>query len=177
VCVCVHCAGFVEYDSAGLMSRGGRPVTTQLSERHHPAWLSPRPPTLPPSPSHVCRYVCTYASQPGHLRKLSSESFRRIVRYLVIAVVGRDVNNKKTKQKTIFLQPQRARCVFIYFYYFISYYIIQKYKGGSVAEWLACWTHEQKGPVSNHSRESCRVTVLGKLFTPIVPLFTKQQNW
>ena len=23
----------------------------------------------------------------------------------------------------------------------------------------------------------CRVTVLGKLFTPIVPLFTKQQNW
>jgi len=24
---------------------------------------------------------------------------------------------------------------------------------------------------------SCRVTVLGKLFTPIVPLFTKQQNW
>jgi len=23
----------------------------------------------------------------------------------------------------------------------------------------------------------CRVTVLGKLFTSIVPLFTKQQNW
>jgi len=23
----------------------------------------------------------------------------------------------------------------------------------------------------------CRVTVLGKLLTPIVPLFTKQQNW
>jgi len=23
----------------------------------------------------------------------------------------------------------------------------------------------------------CRVTVLGKLFTPIMPLFTKQQNW
>ena len=23
----------------------------------------------------------------------------------------------------------------------------------------------------------CWVTVLGKLFTPIVPLFTKQQNW
>jgi len=30
-----------------------------------------------------------------------------------------------------------------------------------VAECLACWT---------------QVTVLGKLFTPIVPLFTKQQN-
>jgi len=23
----------------------------------------------------------------------------------------------------------------------------------------------------------CRVTVFGKLFTPIVPLFTEQQNW
>jgi len=23
----------------------------------------------------------------------------------------------------------------------------------------------------------CRVTVLGKLFTPIVPLITKQRNW
>jgi len=46
-------------------------------------------------------------------------------------------------------------------------------KGGSVAEWIACWTQMQKGLCSNHSRD---VTVLGKLFTPIVPLFTKQQN-
>ena len=43
---------------------------------------------------------------------------------------------------------------------------------GSVAEWLACWTQAQKGLGSNR----CRVTVLGKLFTPIVPLFTKQRN-
>ena len=49
---------------------------------------------------------------------------------------------------------------------------------GSVAERLACWTQAQKGPGSNRSRDAvCRVTVLGKLFTPIVPLFTKQQNW
>ena len=45
--------------------------------------------------------------------------------------------------------------------------------GGSVAEWLACWTQTQKGPGSNLSRHD----VLGKLFTPIVPLFTKHQNW
>ena len=25
--------------------------------------------------------------------------------------------------------------------------------------------------------QCCRVTVLGKLFTPIVPMFTKQRNW
>ena len=52
-------------------------------------------------------------------------------------------------------------------------------KGGSVAEWLACWTQAQKGPGlgSNRSRDAVGVTVLGKLFTPIVPLFTKQRNW
>ena len=34
-----------------------------------------------------------------------------------------------------------------------------------------------EGPGSNRSRDRrCRVTA-GKLFTPIVPLFTKQQNW
>ena len=26
--------------------------------------------------------------------------------------------------------------------------------GGSVAEWLACWTQAQKGPGSNHSRDA-----------------------
>ena len=41
--------------------------------------------------------------------------------------------------------------------------------GGLVAEWLTCWTQEQP--------RRCRVTLLGKLFTPIVPLFTKQQHW
>jgi len=33
------------------------------------------------------------------------------------------------------------------------------------------------GPGFKSQPRGCRVTVLGKLFTPIVPLFTKQQNW
>ena len=49
--------------------------------------------------------------------------------------------------------------------------------GGSVAECLACWIQAQKGSGSNRSRDAVGVTVLGKLFTPTVPLFTKQQNW
>ena len=46
-----------------------------------------------------------------------------------------------------------------------------------VAEWLACWRDSgAEGPgFKSHSRR-CRVTVLGKLFTPVVPLFTKQRN-
>jgi len=34
-----------------------------------------------------------------------------------------------------------------------------------------------EGPGFKSQLRRCRITVLGKLFTPIVPLFTKQQNW
>jgi len=34
-----------------------------------------------------------------------------------------------------------------------------------------------EGPGFKSQPRRCRVTVLGKLFTPIVSLFTKQQNW
>ena len=34
-----------------------------------------------------------------------------------------------------------------------------------------------EGPGFKSQSQRCRVTVLGKLFTPIVPLFTKQHNW
>jgi len=33
------------------------------------------------------------------------------------------------------------------------------------------------GPRFKSQSRRCRVTVLGKLFTLIVPLFTKQENW
>ena len=34
-----------------------------------------------------------------------------------------------------------------------------------------------EGPRFKSQSQRCRVTVLGKLSTPIVPLFTKQHNW
>ena len=34
-----------------------------------------------------------------------------------------------------------------------------------------------EGPGFKSQPLRCRVAVLGKLFTPTVPLFTKQQNW
>jgi len=34
-----------------------------------------------------------------------------------------------------------------------------------------------EGPGFKSQSRRCRVTVLGKLFTPSVPVFTKQQNW
>ena len=53
------------------------------------------------------------------------------------------------------------------------YHAVSVIPGVSVAEWLACWHQAQKGPGSNRSGDA----VLGKLFTSIVPLFAKQQNW
>ena len=34
-----------------------------------------------------------------------------------------------------------------------------------------------EGPGFKSQPRRCRLAVLGKLFTPIVPLFTKQRNW
>ena len=34
-----------------------------------------------------------------------------------------------------------------------------------------------EGPGFKSQSRRCRVTVLGKLFTPIVPVFSKQQKW
>ena len=34
-----------------------------------------------------------------------------------------------------------------------------------------------EGPGFKSQPRRCRVTALGKMFTPVVPLFTKQRNW
>ena len=36
----------------------------------------------------------------------------------------------------------------------IIYMAVKGSSGGSLAEWLACWTQAQKGPGSNHSRDA-----------------------
>jgi len=97
-------------------------------------------------------------------------------------VVGRSTMRRPTCHGEIFLSPHSI--------------------GSSIAEWLACWTRlrndlycvgwgvklysNQKvsmldsgaeGPKFKSQPRRCRVTVISKLYTPIVPLFTKQRNW
>jgi len=50
-------------------------------------------------------------------------------------------------------------------------------QGGSVTEWYSVLDSGAEGPGFKSQPRRCRVIVLGKLFTPIVPLFTKQRNW
>ena len=45
--------------------------------------------------------------------------------------------------------PGPARPIFTTFFTRVTYG-----RGGSVAEWLACWTQAQKGPGSNRSRDA-----------------------
>jgi len=61
----------------------------------------------------------------------------------------------------------------------ISHSVLNRY---TVAWWLgsrvvSVLDSDAEGPGFKSQSRRCRVTVLGKLFTPIVPLFTKQQNW
>jgi len=68
---------------------------------------------------------------------------------------------------------QKSQChILVYFFFSFCHGKL----GGSVAEWLACWTQTQKGLGFKSQPRRCRVTVLGKLFTPIMPLFTGQRN-
>ena len=38
--------------------------------------------------------------------------------------------------------------------FFTNFFCVFTYGGGSVAEWLACWTQALKGPGSNRSRDA-----------------------
>ena len=53
-------------------------------------------------------------------------------------------------------------------------YLIMRWLGSQVVSVLDSGTEL---PGFKLQPRRCRVTVLGKLFTPIVPLFTKHRNW
>ena len=70
---------------------------------------------------------------------------------------------------------------YVYFLSFVSYHMIL-----STSNFMAGWLGSRvvrvldsgtEGPGFKLQLRRCRVTVLGKLFTPIMPPFTKQQNW
>jgi len=52
--------------------------------------------------------------------------------------------------------------------------LVLRWLGGRVVSALDSGA---EGPGFKSQSRRCRVTVLGKLVTPIVPLFTKQRNW
>jgi len=48
---------------------------------------------------------------------------------------------------------------------------------GSIGSRVVSVLDSGAGPGFKSEQRRCRLTVLGKLFTPIVPLFAKQRNW
>jgi len=65
--------------------------------------------------------------------------------------------------------------------YTINYcYVLQnkqRYAGWLGSRVVSLLDSGAEGPGFISQQRRCRVTVSGKLFTPIVPLFAKQQNW
>jgi len=66
------------------------------------------------------------------------------------------------------------RCIYLFIYLTKCNVHVQRWLGSRVVSVLDSGA-ERPGLKSQPRR--CRVTVLGKLFTPIVPLFTKQRSW
>ena len=54
---------------------------------------------------------------------------------------------------------------------------IKNYSGWIGSRVVSVLDAGAEGPGFKSQSRRCRVTVLGKLFTPIVPLFTKQRTW
>jgi len=64
--------------------------------------------------------------------------------------------------------------IFIFVYVRMCAFYTEGWLGSRVVSVLDSGT---EGPGFKSQSRRCQVTVLGKLFTPIVPLFTKQRNW
>jgi len=61
----------------------------------------------------------------------------------------------------------------------LFFVVVMLLRGGSVvgSRVVSVLDSGAEGPGFKSQPRRCRVTVLGKLFTPIVPLLTEQQNW
>ena len=55
--------------------------------------------------------------------------------------------------------------------------LLEKFPGWLGSRVVSVLDSGAEGPGFKLHLRCCRVTVLGKLFTSIMPLFTKQQNW
>ena len=74
----------------------------------------------------------------------------------------------ESEMMTALTLDSRASCLFAGNYLFVGWL------GSRVVSVLDSGIN---GPGFKSQSRRCWVTVLGKLFIPIVPLFTKQQNW
>jgi len=68
-------------------------------------------------------------------------------------------------------------CLLILTFIYICIFIFIHVFGWLGSRVVSVLDSEAVGPGFRSQLQRCRVTVLDKLFTPIVPLFTKQRNW
>jgi len=76
----------------------------------------------------------------------------------------------------VFLSLRNRAAAFISYRYCRVYFVIH-YEGWLGSRVVIVLDSGAEGPRYKSQPRRCRVTVLGKLLTLTVPLFTKQQNW
>ena len=86
---------------------------------------------------------------------------------------GRLIGNCESKKQYTILCPKLCQMLI----YFPDYFTVRLSLGLLGSRVVNMLDSGAEGPGFKSQLRYCLVTVLGKLFTPIVPLFTKQQNW
>ena len=80
---------------------------------------------------------------------------------VTVVCTDRDLQAPRTSHRSVV--PTKTRC-----------YGNGRWLGSRVVSVL---DSDAVGPLFKSQSRRCRVRVLGKLFAPVVPLFTKQRNW
>jgi len=156
-------------------------------------------------PVHVvcCSSMClVFKHSSDYFRAVISQTHDslRIMRFLFVQIFFKNLYLKpwtyhifvtrayyrhlKIKLKTLCYSGHMFYVAGIYFptlYFFTSNCCLVNYGLVILTTWLGSWVVSvldsgAERPGFKSQPRCCRVTVLGKLFTPIVPLFTKQWN-
>ena len=128
--------------------------------------------------------VCIRSSwchfHPKTPSSLASFEFRQLLPFwyrLTQVVLEKRPLNRYVSVDTLCLLINRAQCVFfcrVIVWHYVSLTFLVGWLGSQVDSVL---DSVAEGPEFKSQPRRCRVTVLGKLFTPIVPLVTKQRYW
>ena len=124
--------------------------------------------------NHKPTHVVTACKPQAHTRGLMDKFKWMWVGYLAVRILS--CNLCKTLELSI-NKVVTHKISFFPISWITNYYKATSQQGRLGSQVVSVLDSGAEGPGFKSQSLRCRVTVLGKLFTPIVPLFTKQQNW
>jgi len=120
---------------------------------------------------HLCSDTSTHTNESAVVSRAASSFYDDFVHNLPITMAV--MQNQGNGQKSWHM-PTVFAVIVIFLQTYCSKVVVVGWLGSRVVSVLDSGA---EGPGFESQSRRCRVTALGKLFTPIVPLFTKQRNW